>query len=103
VNKEQVTTALNTAADLVRAVMVPDDHEDSDTVLLDDTLNLLVNTAGYLLDHPGASLDEVIVQCYGGGDVALTAFYGMPEDRKPARGSAEWDAAVIEEVRGWLA
>lgn len=103
VNRAQVDTALNTAADLVREMMTPDGHEDSDTVLLDDTLNLLVNTAGYLLDHPGARLDEVIVQCYGGGDVALTAFYGMPEDRKPARGSPEWDAAVIREVRGWLA
>jgi hypothetical protein len=100
VNIEQVTTALNTAADLVRKLMVPDDYEYSDTIRLDDTLNLLVNAAGYLLEHPGASLNEIIVKCYG---VNVEPFYGMPEDRKPAKGSPEWNAAVIEEVKGWLA
>jgi hypothetical protein len=100
VNIEQVTTALNTAADLVRKLMLPDDYENSDTIRLDDTLNLLVNTAGYLLEHPGASLDEVIAKSYG---AYAEPFYGMPEDRKPAKGSPEWDAAVIGEVKGWLA
>ena len=101
-NIEQVNTALNAAADIVRKLMIPDDHEDSDTIALDDTLNLMVNTAGYLLEHPGASLDEVIAKCYG-DSVTPVVFYGMPEDRKPARGSPEWDAAVIDEVKGWLA
>lgn len=55
--REQVSTAVNAAADLVRDSL---DLSDRDG----DLVNLIVNAALTLLDEPGLSLDDAIRLCY---------------------------------------
>ncbi len=57
-SREQVLAALNAAADdILDAVDAPDEG-------LRDGLNLLVNAAGYHLDHPNAELADVVADNY---------------------------------------
>lgn len=64
VTREQVTTALNSAANA--AAPDEDQAETAGTVWQQDVLNLAINAAGYLLDHPDADLDEIIPASYAG-------------------------------------
>jgi hypothetical protein len=95
--RAQVTGALNTSADLIGEFLNPEDIESSDTIVDTSILDLAVNTSGYLLDHPGAGLDEVIAASYTDVD---PDFGDLEED--PERGSAAWNAAVVRTVRGWF-
>lgn len=98
--KEQVSAALNAAADLARELVNPEDTESSETILADDTLNLAVNLAGYLLDHPDASTDEAIVASYT--DVVISE-YDLPDgEAVPERGGARWNELVVSQVRSWF-
>ncbi len=79
--REQVSAALNAAANLL------DDqagYESSETIRDQDRANLLVNAAGHLLDHPGASLDDVILANYK---------LDLGED----------DGETVAAVKGWIA
>jgi hypothetical protein len=93
----QVSAALNSTADAIRDQENPDGWEDSGTILMDDTLNLMVNATGYLLVHPDADLDTIIVASYGRD--ASPDLEGRP---MPERGSAAWDKDIIAEVLGWF-
>lgn len=103
-DRKRVEAALSTAADAVRELLNPEDTENSDTIMADDTLNLMVNAAVYLLDHPDADIDDVIAAQYT--DVTLDDydFEGIvPEGTPvPEKGSQEWNKAVARKVRGWF-
>jgi hypothetical protein len=77
---EEVTKAMNAGADRVL--------DDEGTGLSDrdrDLINLVVNAQGYVLDHPDATLDDVIEATYT--DVDRRAYGGM---------------SLPDIVRGWL-
>lgn len=60
---EQVSAALNAAADSVLvAIEAPDEG-------VRDAINLVVNATMTMLDHPDASLEDVVASNYG--DVTL--------------------------------
>jgi hypothetical protein len=63
----QLSAAMNTAADDV-AEESHHNLETSDTIRQDDTVNLAVNAAGHLLEHPGASLEDAIEASYDAMD-----------------------------------
>jgi hypothetical protein len=82
-----------------------DTYEDSDTIWEDTVVNLLVNCAGYLLEHPGASLEEVIAHAWADldGDINWPEQYdGTPEDELPAKGTPERNEAIVNTVLGWV-
>ena len=100
--RSQVEDALDRAAELV--ANTHDGYETSDTLLQDDAVNLVVNTAGYLLDHPGAGLDEVIPVCYDDVTLGRSDFEDLTTDeREPERGTPAWNEALVDKVLGWLA
>ena len=63
--REQVMNALNEAASKVSATT---SGESNRTVRDDDRANLLVNATGYLLDHPGGTLEDAIRASYSDMD-----------------------------------
>jgi hypothetical protein len=84
--REQVVAAINDAANVTGKLMHgEEDGESSKTIAADDAMNMVVNVAGYLLDHPGADLDEIILSEYG-----------------DARDENETDADLIERVKSWF-
>lgn len=88
---------LNAAADELHT----DDYENDDTIWADDVANLAVNCAGYLLEHPGAELAEIIPAQYTDVD---PDFDDLPEGAQaPERGSGAWNDAVTGKVMGWVA
>lgn len=98
--RDEVVAALNAAADQTAEDSNPEGWETSDTIWTDDVLNLAVNAAGYLLDHPGAGLDEIIPAQYTDVEPDLGE---LPEGtREPVKGSPDWDAAVVSTVCGWI-
>jgi hypothetical protein len=94
----EVTAALNRASDLVQE---PIDWEDHGTVLLDTGLNLAANATEYLLDHPGATLDEIIPACYS--DVEIWKDEMDEGETVPEKGSKRWNELLTAKVKGWLA
>jgi hypothetical protein len=97
----EFSAMLNAAADGVTDF----DYEDSDVIWTQDVANLTVNVAGYLLEHPGAELDEIIPASYA---IDFSEddldFDDLPEDAEiPAKGSPAWNAALTEKVCGWVA
>lgn len=93
----EVIAALNSAAS-----MLPEhEGESEDTIRQDDIVNLLVNTAGYLLGHPDASLQEAIVAQYT--DVEIDKYDLDEGESMPERGSARWNELVVARVLGWIA
>jgi hypothetical protein len=107
--REQVTGALNGAANELDD---EPDYENSDTIFAQDVRNLAVNLVSYLLDHPDASLAEVIVAGYGtdpaAGGVQLYASDMGDEaaawDAKAdaQRGTPEYGEAIVSKVLGWI-
>ncbi len=97
---EEIRTALNAAADASRKLFNPDDIESSSTIRDDDIVNLLVNAADYLLEHPEASLDDIILAQYA--SMEIDESYLENGEEIPAQGSARWNELVIEEVRSWF-
>jgi hypothetical protein len=98
--RDEFTAMLNAAADEVTDF----DYEDSHVIWTQDVANLTVNCAGYLADHPGAELDDVIAASYADdfGEDDLD-FDDLPEDAEiPAKGSPAWNAALTEKVCGWV-
>jgi hypothetical protein len=94
--REQVSAAVNGAADL----LPEHDYEDTGTIAQDDAVNLVVNAALYLLDHPGASVDEVIAAQYASVEIYdedLDDGEGIPE-----KGSPRWNELVTAKVLRWL-
>jgi hypothetical protein len=91
---------LNAAADSV----LDFDYEDSFVIWTQDVANLAVNSAGYLLEHPAAQLDEIIPAQYA-DDFSQDGldFEDLPEGAQtPAKGSPEWNAALTATVCGWV-
>lgn len=82
--RAEVERAVNDAANLIAELH--DGYESSETIEQDDTVNLVVNAAGYLLDHPDASLDEVIASVYT--DVTLNEEDLDDDEEMPEKGSA---------------
>ena len=97
--REVITGALNDAAD--EAGPGEDDGETSETIWETDVLNLAVNAGGHLLDHPGATLFDIIASAHE--DTELSA--SEEEDLPPgtAKGSPAWNAALYRTVTGWIA
>jgi hypothetical protein len=94
---EQVLGVLNAAADDNGGDSDRWEYETSDTIWVQDTVNLAVNTASYLLDHPGAGFDEIIPAQY---EFTEPDFYDY--DVVPEKGSPEWNEAVARTVLGWV-
>jgi hypothetical protein len=99
--REQVTGALNNAADLVHErVLAGQGYENEDTIRADDTVNIAVNVVGYLLDHPQGSLAEAVAASWADLD---DLSYALPEGApEPAKGTPERDAAIVATVLGWV-
>jgi hypothetical protein len=94
----EVKDVLNQAANLVADVH--DGYESSDTIAQDDAVNLAVNAAGYLLDHPNADLDEIIPACYAN---VVDIEDDLDEDEEvPERGSQRRNELVTAKVKRWL-
>ncbi len=94
--REQVSKALNDAANMLSG----HDYESSLTIATDDAVNLMVNTAGYLLDHPGASLDDAIAAQYAGIEID-TWMLDEGEDL-PEPGSERYRQLIVAKVKGWV-
>lgn len=108
--RDQVTTAINAAADLTGELMNPDGYESSDSIRSDDAMNMVVNLAGTLLDKPDATVEDVILDNWGsesedfenaGVEEAPTDEDGHPRDHTEAEQRAV-DEAQIERIRGWF-
>jgi hypothetical protein len=99
--REEVLDVLNAGANIAQGMHT---EETDETVYADDMVNLAVNAAEYLLDHPDADTDEVIAAQYT--DVTLyTEDFGLGRDDTaplPEKGSPEWDEAVVLKVRSWF-
>jgi hypothetical protein len=96
-SRDIIEGLLNAAADAVSEA----DYEDSEVIWTQDVANLTVNCAAWLLDHPGADLDEIIPAQYT--DVEPD-FCDLPEEApEPEQGSPEWNAGVTTAVLGWVA
>lgn len=80
--RDQVSAAVNSAAELVLNDEELFPYEDSDSIRIHTFIDLVVNAAMSLLDDPGMSLDDVMNSCWQADD---------PDE----------DAAPM--VRGWLA
>lgn len=80
------------------------DGENSETIWKQDVRNIAVNCAGYLLEHPDASLDEVIAHAWADLDYVEwpEEYDNTPEDQLPAEGTPERNAAIVTTVLGWV-
>lgn len=99
--RTEVEEALNQAANLVQDEN--GGYEDSTSLAVDSAADLVVNVAGHLLDHPGATLEDAIAACYQ--DVTLEAadFEDLVTgERVPVKGTSGWNEALVEKVLGWL-
>jgi hypothetical protein len=95
--REQVTGALNRVANKLDDAV---SYESSEIIWEQDVRNLAVNTAGYVLDHPDATLAEAIATGYREIDLD---FGNLPEDAtEPEPGTPEHDAAIVATVLGWV-
>jgi hypothetical protein len=102
--REEVLNAINAVASLAQQ----HEYEDADTVRTDDTVNLAAAAASYLLDHPNATLEEIITASYS--DIELDAddfadselALGPAGVIIPGEGSPAWNAAAVRKVLGWL-
>ena len=102
---EQVSQALNAAADTIDP-MENGAMEYSATLLTKNVLNLAVNVAGHVLQHPEDDLDQAIATAWmdlADEDLSYAVTDVWPEDKPlPARGTPERDAMIVETVLGWL-
>jgi hypothetical protein len=94
----EVKSVLNRAANLVADVH--DGHESSTTIAQDDAVNLTVNAVGYLLEHPDATLDEIIPASYA--DVEVQDWELDEGEAVPEKGCPRWNQLVTAKVKGWL-
>jgi hypothetical protein len=81
------------------------DGESSNTIWQDTVVNLIVNIAGHLLEHPDASLDEIIAHAWADlDDINWPEQYDdVPsDDQLPAKGTPEHNAAIVATVIGWV-
>jgi hypothetical protein len=79
-------------------------YETSDTIWTDDVINLAVNAVGHVLEHPGASLYDVIIAAHADTELAVDAWDDLPEGApEPAKGSPEYNEALYKTVTGWIA
>lgn len=72
----QVLAAFSDEASELDPMRAEGVDETSDTIFAQDVLNLAVNTAAYLLDHPDATLREAI--------------------------AAQYEHSTVDEVLGWV-
>lgn len=99
--RKAFTDALNAAANALDPMEDPDVCETSDTIWAQDVLNLAVNAAGHVLNHPDADLHDVIAAQYAEIDVYFDDLdEGQPE---PPKGSDDWNEALYQTVTGWIA
>jgi hypothetical protein len=100
--REDFSAMLNEQADIIADAH---DGESSETIWEDTVANLVVNAASYLLEHPGAELDEIITHAWADldGDIDWPEEYdSTPDDQLPAKGTPEHDAAIVATVLGWV-
>jgi hypothetical protein len=100
--RKAFTDALNAAANALDPMEDPDIYETSDTIWAQDVLNLAVNAAGHVLDHPDADLFAVVIEAHKDTDVPPFVFED-DDDKNPAKGSAAWNSALYTMVMGWIA
>ena len=100
--REEVLDVINAGANFAQA-MHDSAGETDETIYADDMVNLAVNAAVYLLDHPGADTDEIIAAQYQDIDLYPEDF-GLDDDSAPLpeKGSPEWNEAVVLKVRSWF-
>lgn len=82
--REEVTRAMNDGANLVSDL--GDGARDTDLI------NMVINSAGHLLDKPDASLEDVIVSSYSRKD--------LPDDLGDER--EETDDQMVTRIKGWI-
>lgn len=96
VSREAVSDALNEAAN----VLSEHEEETTESILLDDTVNLLVSFTLHLLDHPGDSVEDAIIAQYA--DVTLDSGDLDEGEEMPEKGSERWNELLVERVLGWI-
>jgi hypothetical protein len=95
---DAVSSALNAAANDASEMT---DYENSDTIRDDSARDLAVNAALHLLDHPDASLYDVVIEAHKDTEPSFDDLdEGQPE---PPKGSEAWNNALYETVTGWIA
>jgi hypothetical protein len=99
--REEISAAFNAGANLAQE----HEYEDTDTIRMDDAVNLAVNAGLYLLDHPGATLDEIIPASYAEVELDMDDFEDFDPNNEPTpvMGTPRWNAALVRKVKGWLA
>lgn len=106
----RLVTAINAAADLTGELMNPSGYESSESIRSDDAMNMVVNMAGYLLDHPDGTVNDVILENWSqeeedfenAGVLAEPVDEaGNPRELTEAERQAV-DEAQIERIRGWF-
>lgn len=83
--RAHVLAALNEAANLTGELMNPSGYESSESIAADSSMDMVVNLTGYLLDHPGATVDEAILANWA-----------------DKREEDESDEELVERVKEWL-
>jgi hypothetical protein len=92
-----VASALNAEANEDQEAEEQACGENSTTIRNNSARDLAVNAALHLLDHPEASLFDVIVASWADLDVDED---DVPEGSE--RGSDAWNDAIFETVKGWF-
>lgn len=95
-SRKAVSAALNEAAN----VLSEHEEETSETIAVDDTINLLVSFTMHLLDHPGDSVEDAIIAQYA--DVELDSGDLDEGEEMPEKGSERWNELLVERVLGWI-
>lgn len=98
--RDEVTDALNDAANRITEEENPDGGETSNTIWTDDVLNLAVNAVGHVLDHPGASLFDVIAAAHADTELSASEEDDLPEGT--VKGSEAWNEALYRTVTWWI-
>jgi hypothetical protein len=100
---EQVQQALNDEANELDPMQAENVYENSDTIRTQDVLNLAVNTALHLLDHPDDGLRAAITAQYG-GDSHGPVYDPDSDDwnAKIPQDDPKYADALADEVLGWV-
>lgn len=95
-SRDDVSAALNEAAN----VLSDHETETTDTIAVDDAVNLLVNFTMHLLDHPGDGIEDAIIAQYA--DVELDDSDLAAGEEMPGKGSDRWNELLVQRVLGWI-
>ena len=100
---ERFSLAVNRAASQLD-VLQQGGYENSSSLFRQNMLNLGVNVASYLLDHPGGTLDEAIADSWADLDeLSFTELDKLPEGApEPAKGTPERAAIIVATVLEWV-